>query len=345
LFLSKVILLAIIIVIVFIKAPAYVKFIYAVIFLVIYQALFAHLGPDFDAYKTHYITLSETYHFEIGYESLVKLFRFFNVDFDCFYTIINLIGLSLYFNFFYKEIEDKNKSIFLIIPFICFIYFSLHINAIRQSIAVIIILYSLREMYSNRSKKILILIMLILTASLFHQSAIIAVIFPFIYYFSKKKHDCFIFVLILSIALYVTKIDLVGLLLSDYLSLLDSTMSSKLNFYNNTNNDNHFGVGFVDRIFLAIMIIFLKINFVRLGLFNKKIAFLYAISMSYLILQFLFFEYNNILQRLKYYFLPVIFLYWVSFVSKSKSNDNKTIIVILLFCYSIVNYFVRYLKS
>lgn len=328
------------IVIIFLRVPAFIKFFSVICILFWYQINFAEFGPDYQAYKNHYQYLLDRYAFEEGYVLLVKFFKVANIPFVYFYSIINVIGMMLYFKLFYHELGGRKESVLLVIPFICFFFYSVQINAIRQSIAMLIVLYGLKYILKGWGGAG-VFILIVSVASLFHRSSMFALIFPIVYIISRRKNDWMLLVLIISLILYLIKLDVTKVFF-DYLVLVsDDSISQKIKFYTRVGQQNHFGVGFIDRIYLLLVILYVKINLVRLKLFDRRMSLYYGIGMTYLILQLLFFEYNFIFQRLKYYFLPVIFIYWVHYISATKKSHNKVVFFVLLLCYSLANFTLR----
>lgn len=339
-FLFKTITIVAILLAIFLRIPSGIKFFWAIFCLFWYQINFSEFGPDYLAYKDHYYFLSEQYHFEAGYESLVKFFKFFNFSFISFYTIISFIGIVLYFNFFYREIGGRNDSILLVVPFVCFIFYSVHINTIRQSISILIVLYAIVYIFKGW-KGWVIYVLLVCFATYFHRSSMVAFIFPFVYFLTRKNVDWLLILCLSSLILYSTKINGSQMIVDYILSYFDNTLTEKIKFYMRTGQQNHFGVGFIDRLYILIVIVIIKINLKKLKLFDEKMSLYYGIAMMYLILQFIFFEYNHILQRLKYYFIPVLFIYWVYYISHTRNKYNKILFISLLLLYSLSNFTLR----
>ncbi|MGR5329788.1 EpsG family protein [Photobacterium damselae] len=317
------------------------KFSFVILFLVVYQINFAYLGNDYLSYEIHYDFLSRFYNFESGYEYLVKFSKSLGIPFFYFYTSVNLIGLLLYFYYFHKESGDKGYKIIVVFPFVCFMFFSLHINAIRQSIAVIIILYSLRFIYGKEKYNLIFFVFFVFFASEFHRSAYIGLIFPIIYLLSSFRKDYFIVFFLVSTILYILKIDITVLFLNDIMIYFNSTIHGKFEFYDSVAKESYFGIGFFDRIFIFLLAVFIRYK-VLFSFEDCRLKFLYAVIISYVSLQMFLFNYNIIMQRVKFYFIPILFLYWVIAICNAKSINQKIILILLLLFYSISNFFIRY---
>ncbi|TYP75666.1 EpsG family protein [Paenibacillus methanolicus] len=136
------------------------------------------VGADVRTYYQYFLLISnlkfpafEFVNMESGYVFFNSLISFFTINKQLFIVIISAVILTGYFLFLYKNSEDITLSIFL---FITLEFYSLSFSMVRQSIAIIIILFSYEFI---KKRKPLKFVLCVLLATLFHKTAIIFIVF------------------------------------------------------------------------------------------------------------------------------------------------------------------------
>ena len=183
-------------------------------------------GGDWVGYFNNYdcIVNSKCYSdfssFEIGYQLIVAIFGNLGFQFTVvFIAFVNAISL---FNFAQK-FENGALIIFFIM---CVFLWSLYVEAVRQSLAMSILLIALIYLYSRKIKKYIYLIIL---ASFFHVTALICLIF-IIPYFSARLTKLVGFGLLVLSIIFIT----FPTSILEYIVLFllpNSMVGMKLNFY------------------------------------------------------------------------------------------------------------------
>ncbi|NVO60955.1 EpsG family protein [Photobacterium damselae] len=325
------------------KFPKVINVIYSFILLVLYQLFFSEYGNDYKVYEDFYNRLDNVYNFESGFVLLNKYVSSLDISFVVFYTLLNSITLVILFSFIYKRI---NNVMCFIIPYTAFIFYSLQINAIRQSIAVLIFILSIDFIIK---RKLLNYVFFILIASFFHRS--IFIMLPFYWVFNARNiSDKYIIIsFVVALSLYIFRIDIISYPLNFILGLLNyDIILNKFDFYEvvNSLNESFFGIGFIERIFLFIFLFYMKVNYCRnIGCNdykNKMFLVCYVIGVLYILFQLVFFDYNIFFQRIKFYFLPFIYLMFAIYLEKKELNNiNKNIVTAIFMSYCLANIIIK----
>lgn len=151
------------------------------------------VGADLLAHKQNYFDLSLRYE-SIGrylslfsgeylFSSLVFLVSHITGSFRIAMFIFTFAPLSVLFYYGYKN-NPKHMTLFLAAYLLTF--FNTSLNVIRQTMAITL---TIPAFFLSRDKKIFVSIILILAASLFHLSAILALVFIPINIFAAKKNQ------------------------------------------------------------------------------------------------------------------------------------------------------------
>lgn len=183
-------------------------------------------GGDWVGYFNNYDCLinenciSDFTMFEPGYELLVRIFG--ELGFQSVIIIIALINVILIGRFS----NEFDRPAIVIMFFMCSFLWSLYMEAIRQSMAISILLLGLMNLYKGNVKKYICMIIL---ASFFHITALVCLLFV-LPYFSRKLSTviaCSTLIFSLCFVIFPTVI------LEFIISLLpqNSMYAMKLNFY------------------------------------------------------------------------------------------------------------------
>lgn len=334
----KLIIFAIILFLMLVRVPNVIKLTLVILILIAYQVIFAELGNDYKEYHTFYSTLSEKYNFELGFEWLVIISNSIGLSFIQFYTSLNLFLICSMFYCFRLYVRN---IFYVILPYVSFMYYSLQINAIRQAIAVLIFTFSFKFLVSGSKAKYTFLIFV---ASLFHRSAIFLLPLIFIKKFLKLSHNVYAIAFFIALVLYVSNVNIFDILISNMINTLPEVISNKFKYYtigSDLLSEARFGVGFLDRIILFFVTYFIMYSYDKKGNMTEETLLLANLIMWYILLQIVFFEYNFLFQRVKYYFFPFIFILWARFLSDSFRLFNKMILFLFIIVYSFFNVVVK----
>ena len=129
------------------------------------------------------LLLVKIYKIEIGFLLFTKILTFFIKDNHVIFFVYALISFTLFINFTIKN--RLNLILSLAGIFSLFPLYYYNFNILRQSFATFIILYSFSYLVNNQLKKY---IYGVVFASLFHQAAIISLIFILIYKFKNRLY-------------------------------------------------------------------------------------------------------------------------------------------------------------
>ena len=238
------------------KKQRYIEFI-AVVIVVLFQGLRWENGTDWDSYlRIWEIYDSPTFigEMEIGFIFLTSLNHWFINHYTfhlCIMAIICIIPVSI--------INYKYSPYPLFSLFIWYVCNFAHIFNVRQTIAISIIFCTIPFILKRRRNKYILLIIL---ATLFHKTAIIALPIYWLWNIKLKKNQYVIIILVCS---------LVSIYLSNLFSIILRTLGggifeTQLNFYLNEGS-NTFGQefspiqilvrGIINRSFILIIGLYL----------------------------------------------------------------------------------------
>ncbi|WP_375697501.1 EpsG family protein [Pseudophaeobacter sp. TrK17] len=285
-----------------------------IVFLVL--ALFLNLsytnGIDWTAYQTNYIyDPTYTRGVEYGYTAITILARSLGLNFEVFKFFLLSLDLYLILRFIFKK---SPKPVFaILILFQTYLLGNFFEPAIRQIQSVVIFLFALDALRKNNTKKY---ILLILFATLFHQSSIVLLSLPlFIKRLNFKISILFMLVL-----------GAVGLQINNaVLFLVQYGIFSDYSFY----LESSYLEGISPSAFNLLKIVIYGIPLYLLRSFRRTdptIEILRALSYMFVIfycLQFfalIFYRFNH------YFFIPYV-IYLSYFFQALRIPSNKFIII------------------
>lgn len=233
-------------------------------------------GGDWIGYFNNYDCLvnakcaSDFTMFEPGYELLVKIFG--GLGFQVVVVVIALINVFLLGKFS----NQFDRPGIVILFFICVFLWSLYMEAIRQSVAISLLLIGLLWLFKGNIKKFFLSVLL---ASFFHITALVCLIF-LLPYFSKKISTIVSYSLIIfSVIFMIIPITILEFIIK---FLPQTSMyAMKLNFYllsDEYSPKNSMGIGTILDVLLIGLIVYslCKVNKYKLFIsFNfNQIVFL-----------------------------------------------------------------------
>lgn len=292
------------------KSNYFDSFLYWIILIVMY---FMSVLKDFSV-GTDTIVYHEIYEwsaaaqyngrFELGFFYLFKFFNWLGFEFKSVLVII----YTFIFSVIHYSIRKNNKLSAFSLFLFYLIYFIPLNTMLRQAIAISVVFYTL-----SLKKNIRIKFILILLASLFHYSAIIAVSLLF---FEKFKFQ----------STYILRFILFALIFYIFLSPIVITFLPQTNFFIYFDDKTTGLLSLINLIFGVLLISFYKIY----GFGENRNLIGYSIIM-YLLVSVLSMKYP-VMHRLTYYFLiPSLLFFPRSWLKFKQQNFNPSFIILNLY--------------
>lgn len=279
------------------------------------------VGNDTEAYRIYFSNLategfSADGRIETGYKYLNVYISEFTHDYTDFLVITSLI----LFGAMYKYISAYGKSVKLYVCLFWFYAYVPFINPLRQSLALSIILFSLSFV---KRKKYLLFLLFCYLATLFHNTAVIAVFLLPLYYIKPKDSKLFLVLFITIILVATNGIDIFSkYILDDYYSRYLEVQSGV-------------GAGVFNAVF-GFMPVILDHILLRRDVTTKP-SYYNLIKWSSVVYACFYIAslYTGGAGRLAYYFFPMTLSYWCYVICKMKKN-NRIITILLLFVIAII---------
>lgn len=265
---------------------------------------------------------------ELGFLFLISLFKCFSNNFDFFLFFISLLQLSVFY-FFCKK---SNIKFFNALPiYVAMIFITFQIGMLRQSLGFLFFLLAL----VNHDKK-LIFLLLIIVGCTFHISTAFCILFIFSNISINKK--IYLFLFLISILIYIMKIDLVSGL-SYYIELIELGNAGRVDYYLNEVDraNNYLGIGFWERVLYFILLY---------KIFNKKLFknvnyqnLIFNIAFFSILFQIVFFASPTITSRLRYFVVIFPALIIAQFIYYEYRKGFKPIFQIIFSAYLVMYMF------
>lgn len=250
-------------------------------------------------------------------------------NFQFFLIVVQIILTFL----LYKSL--KEYSIFPIISLV--IYYSrctliFDFVVIRQSIAILIIFYSLKYFESKNYYKFIILI---LFASLFHASALIVL---FVSFFLRKHFSnvSLILYFILVNFIFIFKINWIYFIVNYLIHLdINSYITSKLIFYSTNNLESHpkvFSLAIIVNLIIFCLLLYFRTKLMKFRYFNLFFNYF----LVYIFFSYLFYEFSMLSKRLEYYFFISIVIIIPMIINVFNYKLNKIIAYFIFAIYLVL---------
>lgn len=254
------------------------------------------------------------------------------------FTITFLISLIYYI---YAK-ENRESNILITYSVYLFVIFGITLNLVRQSIAMVIVLYSTKYLKKHQFKRYL---MMILIACGFHSTAIIMIALYFIYCFFGTNFENLVKMIISLISLIIV---FLSKEIINYLYVFFNKFDSNyIERYINHNLDFNLSWEIVKITIFIVLMVLLKYNKERID--NKYDKNYFHFCKFLLILDLIFFQLGAIFkysERFSYYFMLISYSYLFPclldvFINK---DDRKGLVVsyfivfLLLVVYFVVIY-------
>jgi EpsG family len=297
----------------------------------LFLALRYNVGNDYETYLNAFIDISQynqidffdnTQQFESGWMLLNWLFR--SLGFFAMTAVLALFNCVVYYRFIKKYVPVRYYwlAIFLYIFYPEFML--IHSSAMRQSIAIMLFVFSLDYLYKKDAIRYFLCIGL---ASLFHFSALILLPVYLLGLFNWKIYKVYG---VIFVSIFVS-LFLFSESLSPYLKQFISNYFEKYAIYQDAGVVNT-GLGFLYFSALFILILY----FERLQ--NKEIALVFKIA----IISFMLMPLTLIVEltaRVRMYFAPATIIAYPIVLMNLKRPISKTIFLTLLLIFTAFQFF------
>jgi len=242
--------------------------------------------------------------------------------------IFQLVTNTLIFKIAYDN--QKECSFTLMICVFLFVWYNSTFNILRQSIAILIMLYSYKFI---KQEKNVPFICCLIVAFLFHKSALICLTYPVIYKISKNKNQILSLLILTIIMLFLFNN------VSNMIQLVNISAFDKYEYYVLTEKTNlnllYFTVKCLIFIVISIFCIVLKKNEEET---MKDLLFFELFDvLFYLLSNFVLYGY-----RVSYYFLPFLILLIPNIYSRIRIKQNRIFFISLIIILLNIQWLVRW---
>lgn len=311
----------------------------AILFLIVVSGLRYGFGADYKTYYEAFIRMQNgilTDKFEWGYKLLNIIVAKTGVPFQVLLFVIAIFNLTL----IYKSIEenvDNNKwlSIFLYLVYFDLFFYSL--SAIRQSIVISIVVYTLKYIENQNFKKYFIWIIF---GAFFHSSALIMIPVYFMYQFLRKQDYLSTMAIMIGITgLYIISIR--------FIPIIRPYIGSKLGYYLFIFDNSVVSYNIVYVIITELAMVawiyfscFLRRKYFFTGNYKSYTSFLVVtVFLSLKIFQYM--QYFSIIPRMQMYFYCVLIIA-IPNIIKIFPIKFRPFICFSIFIFFIINFIFRY---
>ncbi|MDT2767635.1 EpsG family protein [Globicatella sulfidifaciens] len=300
----------------------------------------SYVGNDTEEYLRVFRNIASSkdfsgylWRFEKGYLYLNKILSYITMNQQIILIITSLIIMYGFARFIFKYSKSPVLSTYL---FFTFGYYGMTMNTIRQSIAIVILLYSYDFL---RNRRLIKFVLMVIIASLFHRTAIFFLLAVFITKLRYNKKTLFLFA-ITSFALY-------GLF--EYIFKFMINIFPTYTYYvESIYLDGNIRMASIINMFVAICVIIIGImtKYHKTEMYDRELRGLNnpLDGQNYLMLiltgiSITFVSFNfNLLDRVGDYFLIYMIVYLPNSIIRLKNRELRTIIyyliIILFFVYA-----------
>lgn len=300
------------------------------ILIYLFLALRYNFGNDYATYKIAFNGIAQNNHFsfanlqllEPGWVLLNWIFRY--LGFYCMTAILASINCIIYYRFISKHVPIDYYWFAVFLYIFSVDIMLTHLTAMRQSVAIMIFVFSLD--YINK-RNLIRYILCIILASLFHYTAILLLPVYFLSYLNKKFNFLYGS---LVIAFYVLLI-FGGQIISPYINNIIGSFYAKYMMYEKGKGVNS-GLGYV---YYAIMLIIIIYQGRKQ---DKDIRFYYIIAISGILVMpmRLIIE---MLSRLGLYFIPASIIVYPNLLRNIKGKFDKIAFFMLIIVFTFFQFF------
>lgn len=255
------------------------------------------------------------YSFESGYVFLNRFLSFISFEFLYFFFFYHIICISI-LCFSFKKLKINDAYALLI--YFSFLLVNIQFGLMRQSLAIVLFFVALGYLDRSTYKYMFF----IFIASLFHRTALLFLVIPWIV---KRKYSELVIILItlISYLIYfkIFNFDLYTLLI-ELTKTINIPLTNKLNYYliNMVQHDNILNFSFIKQTLLLGVIFIVRKKMLSSCCYDSRVNILFNVSFIGLIMFFICNSVSSITYRVEFYF--VIFPY-LFMLECSKLNRNE----------------------
>ncbi|MBU5604575.1 MULTISPECIES: EpsG family protein [Citrobacter] len=303
-----------------------------VLVLSLFTALRFQTGYDWPVYQTYYNSPeNSTISFEIGFSTLITLFKFLGLNFNVFVFFVSVVEILLLAKVI-KYFFPRQCVLILAIMFSLADFFLIPMFALmRQGLAVSIFLYGLMlydKGFFVKAKMLFVLSML------FHLSTIPIIVCTYLVIKLRFSSKTMLIVFALSLLTYLISFDLIGYLISFIIPFIDQ----KYEMY--MQRDTYNASGLYRIVFSAVSVFacFLIYKYGSLNIVTKinKSTLIYALLA--VIFPLLFYAYPTISTRYQYFYAIFMIGLSLSLLDYLKSNNLLLVILMMGFLFYVPFY-------
>ena len=305
----------------------------------IFLAIRKDYGNDYIMYSDFYKLLSQNYvkfsnlkdyddHFEIGWRYLNKIFSTIGFSFNSFLIVLSFANCFIFYKFIKKYVPQNYYWLAIFIYVFNPDFMLIHLSAIRQLLAILIIIYAIPLVYE---KKYIKFIILVLFSTLFHTSALFALFLVLISLINWKysvRNTIILSVVYLS--LFV-----VSAAVSDFMNSVVGLYFDRYSVYSEGEGKVKTGLGFFVIFILIIFLLTSKKNMSKdEQLLNNMTIFSLLMSVIGINLMMVY--------RLNMYYTPISIVTLPLMVHYTKDFFQKRLLILVLvffYLYSFYNFF------
>ena len=307
------------------------------IIIVLFGAFRVDVGADWPAYKRLFVYLKVEefsdlflYREEPLYILVNYLLKSIYDNFSFFIFVLFSVTFLLKFKIFNRFSPDVYLSTIIYFYTVFVIY---DVNGLRQGIALTLTLLSVIYIYKN---KFLPFLLLVITASFFHKSAIIFIPFYFIskFNFSVKRY----YYIILITLILATPVREIFKMSSLYNSLMATEAFEHYSAYQNAENYqvdiSVFSFAVFQRVFIIIVFLF---YFNKVELFDKKLVRILRNGYVLGFVIFMLFSFSaEMAARLSFYYKSFEILMIPILVSSFDAVDKRIIYLVIFTMFAVI---------
>jgi hypothetical protein len=263
---------------------------------------------------------------EIGYRILNSIIKSLSGNLQVIFLITSVFSFYALNEFIKKNSSYKLLSL-LIYYSIFFMNFNMSI--IRQGIAFSLFLLAFDSLLKRKLIKYLSFILL---AALFHISSLILVPVYFIYHF---KYSRLLYCLLIGLAIFLRILNVklmlnIGTILQDFLG------RDILLYISPEYQVGIFSFGNLERMIVFLIILFLGKNILKK---RENISVLFSLYIIYIMLNFLLYESEIVLSRIRFFFQIPYIIILPLFIEAVRENLTKSLVIIYIYVFSFIPLF------
>ncbi len=277
------------------------------------------------------------YSFESGYVFLNRFLSFISFDFLYFFFFYHIVCISL-LCFSFKKLKINDAYALLI--YFSFLLVNIQFGLMRQSLAIVLFFVALGYLDRSTYKYMFF----IFIASLFHRTALLFLVIPWII---KRKYNELVIILIVVISylIYfkVFNFDLYTLLV-EVTNTINIPLTNKLNYYliNMVDNNSLLNFSFIKQTLLLAVIFTVRNKLLSLRCYDSRGNILFNVSFIGLIMFFICNSISSITYRVEFYFIIFPYLFMLECSKLDKNELFKFIINTFVMLMCLIEVFRRY---